>query len=759
MPDIDMDFCYERRDEVVRYVREKYGKDRVANIITFGTLKGKAAIRDVGRVLDFSFAETDRICKLYPAPKQGRDFSLTQALEMEPRLREIRDSGEKEAKLFEYALKLEGLARHVSKHAAGIVISEEPLVESVPLFVDKEGTVMTQFAGPDIEAIGLIKFDFLGLKTLTLLADAVRRIETTTGEKLDLATLSLTDKKSYRLISQADSVGVFQMESSGMQNLLRQIKPTTFEDLIAVLALFRPGPLDSGMVETYIKRRAGQEVVRYPSETLKDILSETYGVIVYQEQVMQIAQIYAGYSLGDADNLRRAMGKKKASAMAVEKERFLKGAAAKGHPARQADEIFQQMETFAAYGFNKSHSAAYALVSFQTAYVKAHHPSEFFAALLTMEMGDTDKVYKNLADARRHGIHVLPPDVNSSCADFTVCEEGIRFGLGAVKGVGEKAVEAIVQARQDGPFTSLGDFCARTGGGQVNRRVVEGLIKAGAFDTVLDHRARLVAGIEPALAWAARVADDRAAGQMGLFGASTGESEPEPEHPQVAQWETATRLEFEHELIGFYISGHPLDDHSTDLELLTATPTKKLAVHMDQQTIRLAGVINTVKRKNSKKGDRYATFNLEDRDGVIEVIAWPKVYKECEAAIMTRAPVMITGRLEFGERRAADKSEDEFALKPQVIAEEIITLGDARRRFAKIVDFRFETDTINLDCIERLKSTLKRHPGRCRPYVKVVKPGATETVIELPAELAVDPSDRFLKDIEELLGPGRMSLR
>jgi DNA polymerase-3 subunit alpha len=758
MPDIDVDFCYERRDEVVRYVREKYGNDHVANIITFGTLKGKAAIRDVGRVLDFSFGETDRICKMYPAPKQGRDFSLAQALEMEPRLREIRDSGKKEEQLFEYALKLEGLARHVSKHAAGIVISEEPLVESVPLFVDKEGTVMTQFAGPEIEAIGLIKFDFLGLKTLTLLADAVRRIERNTGRAIDLATLPLDDKDAYRLVSQADTVGIFQMESGGMQNLLTQIKPSAFEDLIAVLALFRPGPLDSGMVETYIKRRDGREVVRYPSETLKEILSETYGVIVYQEQVMQIAQIYGGYSLGEADNLRRAMGKKKAEVMAAEKERFLEGAAAQGHPERQSDEIFQQMETFAAYGFNKSHSAAYALVSYHTAYLKAHYPREFLAALLTMEMGNTDKVYKNLADARRHGIHVLPPDVNSSRADFTVCEEGIRFGLGAVKGVGEKAIEAIVAAREDGPFTSLGDFCARTGGGQVNRRVVEGLIKAGAFDTVCEHRARLSAGIDQSMAWAARVADDRAAGQIGLFGGAGGESEPEPEAPIIPEWEPAKRLEHEHELVGFYISGHPLDGHATDLELLPATSTAEFDPRMDQQTIRLAGVTNTIQRKNSKKGDRYATFNLEDRDGIVEVIAWPKVYGICEPAIMTKSPVMITGRLEFGEKRAAG-GDDGFALTPQIIAEEIVTIGDARRRFAKTVEFHFNADEVTDDCIDRLKTLLERHPGKCRVYVKIVKPGATETVIELPKELAGDPSDRFLKDVEELLGPGHMSLR
>jgi DNA polymerase-3 subunit alpha len=635
MPDIDVDFCYERRDEVVRYVREKYGHDRVANIITFGTLKGKAAIRDVGRVLEFSFAETDRICKLYPAPKQGKDFSLAQALEMEPRLREVRDTGERERKLFEYALKLEGLARHVSKHAAGIVISDKPLIEHVPLFVDKDGTVMTQFSGPDIETIGLIKFDFLGLKTLTLLADTVRRIKETTGKDIDLADLPFDDRATYRLVGGADTVGIFQMESGGMRKLLTQIKPSTFEDLIAVLALFRPGPLDSGMVEQYIKRKDGREQVRFPDQALREILAETYGVIVYQEQVMQIAQVYGGYSLGQADMLRRAMGKKKAEAMAKEKKGFIEGAVKKGRDRGAAENIFQQMETFAAYGFNKSHSAAYALISYQTAYLKAHYPREFFASLLTMEMGDTDKVYKNLADCRSHGIRVMPPDVNSSRQDFTICDEGIRFGLGAVKGLGDKAVESIIEARDaTGPFRSLGDFCMRAGGAQVNRRIVEGLITSGAFDSVHGSRRQLLEAVDATTAWAARVLEDRAAGQMGLFGGASGSSTPEPALPEVKEWEDLQRLEREHDAVGFYISGHPLDRYVRDLDLLGVVGTQSVGNLRDQETVTMAGVTNTVRLKNSRKGDRYATFNLEDREGAIEVIAWPDTFKKCEAAIV-----------------------------------------------------------------------------------------------------------------------------
>src|ERR1700687_242955 len=437
MPDIDMDFCFERRDEVIRYVREKYGEARVAPVINVGTLKGKQAIKDVGRVLDFPYQDTDRMAKLYPAPKQGKDFPLTQALEMEPRLKALRERGEREQQLFDYALRLEGLFRHASKHAAGIVIAERPLVESLPLFVDKDGAVMTQYSYSDVDAIGLIKFDFLGLKTLTMIHSVVRRVREGRGIDVDFATLPLNDRATYRLIAKGDAVGVFQMESGGMRKLLTQLRPTTFEDIIAVLALLRAGPLDSGMVEQFTKRKHGKEPIKYLHPGLEPILRDTYGVIVYQEQVMQIAQALAGYTLGDADNLRRAMGKKKKAEMERERDRFITRAVERKLSERLAGEIFDQMETFAAYGFNKSHSAAYALVSYQTAYLKAHYPEEFMAGLMTLEMGDTDKTYKNMAECRERGMPILPPDVNESREVFTVGQPGadgkppIRFGLGA----------------------------------------------------------------------------------------------------------------------------------------------------------------------------------------------------------------------------------------------------------------------------------------------------------------------------------------
>ena len=562
MPDIDMDFCFERRDEVIRYVREKYGEDRVAQIITFGTLKGKQAIKDVGRVLDFPYADTDRMAKLYPAPKQGKDFPLQQALEMEPRLQALRDRGEREQQLFDYALRLEGLMRHASKHAAGIVIAERPLIESLPLFVDKDGAVLTQYSYSDVDAIGLIKFDFLGLKTLSMIHNVVRRIRDGRGAAVDVVRLPLDDLHTYKLIAKGDTVGVFQMESGGMRKLLTQLRPTSFEDVIAVLALFRPGPLDSGMVEQFTKRKHGKEPIRYLHPALEPILRDTYGVIVYQEQVMQIAQALAGYSLGDADNLRRAMGKKKKAEMERERERFVSGASARKVSEKLAGEIFDQMETFAAYGFNKSHSAAYALVSYQTAYLKAHYPEEFMAGLMTLEMDDTDKTYKNIAECRERGINILPPDVNESREDFTVGQaqadsrRPIRFGLGAVRGVGSKAIEAIITARAEEPFESLATFCRRVQSQQVNKRVVESLIKCGAMDFTGEPRRRMLEGLERICQWAGQGSRPEAANQMGLFapGSIAVTTSQPPPLPEVPEWDGKELLRAEREAIGFFIT-------------------------------------------------------------------------------------------------------------------------------------------------------------------------------------------------------------
>ena len=749
MPDIDVDFCFERRDEVIRYIKEKYGADKVAQIITFGTLKGKQAIKDVGRVLEFSYADTDRIAKLYPAPKQGKDFPLESAMEMEPRLRELREKGDKEKKLFDYAFKLEGLLRHASKHAAGIVISPTPLVEHLPLFVDKEANVLTQYAGPEVDAIGLIKFDFLGLKTLTLLNKAVERIRKNRGVDVDLSALPLDDRKTYQTLTRGDTVGVFQMEGSGIRKLITQLKPSCFEDIVAVIALFRPGPLDSGAAEQFIKRKHGKEQISYPHPLLEPVLKETYGVTIYQEQVMQIAQVLAGYSLEDADNLRRAMGKKKKEVMQEERTKFLKGTAKNNLLEKLAGEIFDAMETFAAYGFNKSHAAAYAFISFQTAYLKTHYPQEFMAALMSLEMGDINKTYKNIAECRLQNIPVLPPDVNESEQDFTVSGEKIRFGLGAVRGVGSKAIEVIQSAREEGVFTDLYDFCSRVRGSQVNKRVMESLIKCGAMDSLQASRAQMFAGMEEALKWTDRQANGGAnAAQLGLFGASSGVgSDGRPLLPQMEEWEDADKLRNERETLGFFITGHPLDKYAGRLFGVVSLTTDSLKNRQHQEKIKLAGVIHSLKLKNNKKGDRYATFTFEDKDGVVEVIVWPEAYRKYEATIHADQPVCLSGVLDLDEDRC------------QIIADEVTPLEAVATEEVKQIHIQVPSDVTTKEDLFALREVLQQHQGNCQAFLHLMRPDYSETVIALPQDLNVAPSRAMLVAIERLFGSGMASFR
>jgi DNA polymerase-3 subunit alpha len=769
MPDIDVDFCFVRRDEVIRYVREKYGADRVAQIITFGTLKGKQAIKDVGRVLGFTFQDTDRITKLYPEAKQGRDHPLAEALSMEPRLQELRQSGEREGRLFDLALRLEGLLRNASKHAAGVVIAPQPLTDDLPLWVDKDGAEVTQFTYKDVEAIGLIKFDFLGLKTLTLVEGIVRRIREGRDVTIDVGELPLDDEPTYKLLAAADTIGVFQLESGGIRRMLTQIRPTCFADLVAVLALYRPGPLDAKlddgrtMVDVFIARKHGKEPIRYAHPALEPILRETYGVIVYQEQVMQIAQALAGYSLGDADNLRRAMGKKDVAVMAKEREAFLGGVATRGTASpKLAAEIFGQMETFAAYGFNKSHSAAYAVITYQTAYLKAHYPTEFMAGLLSLEAADTDSTYKNIAECRSSGIAILPPDVNESREDFTAAGTSIRFGLGAVKGVGSKAIEAILAARADGPFASLHDFCLRVRSQQVNRRVVESLIACGAYDSLERNRARLLAGLDDVLRWASLRAEERDSPQIGLFAnASAGSLTTPAPLPETPSWSAQEELRRERETLGFFITGHPLDRYEHDLRRFTNVTVGTLRTHGPQlpavatrpgrpesrPRVRLGGVIHTVRLRNSKKGDRYATFLLEGKDGVVEVIAWPDTYRRHEEIVTAGAPVVVTGGLDLGPDRC------------QVIAEEVVPLDAARAEAIKQVHVHVPLQHVGREELERLKSVLAEHPGPCEAFLHLMRPDATETILALPRSIRVAANAEVLDAVERVLGAGVLSFR
>jgi len=756
MPDIDVDFCIRGRAQVIQYVKDKYGADRVAQIATFGTLKAKAAIRDVGRALGFSFAETDAIAKLIPAPKQGFDYPLTESIKMEPRLQELIKNDARIKMLIDHALRLEGLVRHASTHAAGVVLSNLPLVDHLPLFVDKEGGIVTQFDMGSVEKIGLVKFDFLGLKTLTLIYDCLKLIEESRGDRVDIERLALDDKKTYRLLCDGNTTGVFQLESTGIREMTVKIRPNCFEDLVAILALYRPGPLDSGMAEQYIKRKHGKEKIKYLHPLLESILKDTYGVIVYQEQVMQIAQVLAGYTMGDADMLRRAMGKKDPEEMAAQRDRFVEGAQKKKIDAQRATEIFDQMETFARYGFNKSHSAAYALVSYQTAYLKTHYPVEFMAALMTSEMGDTDKVIKNLAECREKEIEVLAPDINESRSDFTPVGDKIRFGLAAVKNVGEKAVEVILQSREkDGAFESLFDFSQRVDLTAVNRRVVESLIKCGAFDSTGVSRARMMAALEEAMRAGQTAQRGQDSNQIDIFGMLGSPAQtlkkPGDIYPQAAEWSGQESLAFEKEALGFYITGHPLDKYDRVIKRMTSGTISGLKEKASPGDVKVGGVVSALKLKNTKKGDRYGSFNLEDKSGFIEVIAWPDVYKKSMDLLGADDPIFLKGRLEVGEERI------------QIIANEISPLAEIASKGRANgsekpngkggpVHLYVRESEVSADELEQLRDTLLDNPGPCAVFLHVLTSPKNETVIELPDQVRVASTSELAAIVERRFG-------
>jgi len=748
MPDIDTDFCFERRDEVLSYVREKYGADRVAQIITFGTIKGKQAIRDVGRVLGLSFADTDRIVKLYPAPKQGRDFPLKDALEMEPRLRAEREA---HPELFEYAFKLEGLLRHTSRHAAGVVIADSALQEMVPLYVDKEqraedGLSVTQYPMKGVEEIGLIKFDFLGLKNLTLIKNTLDVIATGGAEPPDLNRLKFDDAATYRLLSRGDTVGVFQMEGSGMRRFLTDLKPSTFEDVIAAISLFRPGTLDAGMVDPFIRRKHGKEPVEYDHPLLEPVLNETYGVIIYQEQVMRVAQALAGYTLSEADILRVAMGKKQKAVMEKERARFTEGAARNGVEPALATSIFEKIETFASYGFNRSHAAAYALTTYTTAYLKAHFPHAFMAALMTLDMDDADKTYKNIAALREMGIRVLPPDVNESRVKFSVVGDAIRFGLGAIRNVGAKSAEGILAEREaSGPFSNLADFCVRVGSNLINRRALEALIKCGAFDSTGLSRAALAAQVEDTLRIAQRESGDAARNQISLFG-NGARAQLAAAPRTVPEWTTTEMLRYEKEALGFYVTAHPLDKYDRELRRLSKLTTADLASARDGSHVTLAGVIQSVKLRNNKAGKRYAVFALEDREGAVEAIAWPETYQKHEAIIQGDDPVMARGKLDIDDERA------------QIIIDELRPLNSALLDAVREVHIRADRGLLEGPLLGEFKDALRRHGGRAITYLHLGLEGR-EAVFILGDSFRVTPNDAFVAEVERILEPDAVTMR
>jgi DNA polymerase III subunit alpha len=804
MPDIDVDFCIRGRAQVIQYVKDKYGADRVAQIATFGTLKAKAAIKDVGRALGFSFAETDAIAKLIPAPKQGFDYPLTESIKMEPRLQDLLKTDPRVKNLMDHALRLEGLTRHASTHAAGVVLSNLPLVDHLPLFVDKEGGIVTQFDMGSVEKIGLVKFDFLGLKTLTLIHDCLKLIETTRGVRVDLEHLPLDDKKTYRLLCNGNTTGVFQLESTGIREMTVKIRPNCFEDLVAILALYRPGPLDSGMAEEYIKRKHGKEKIKYLHPLSEPILKDTYGVIVYQEQVMQIAQVLGGYSMGDADILRRAMGKKDPEEMAAQRERFVEGAKKKKLDAQRAAEIFDQMETFARYGFNKSHSAAYALVSYQTAYLKTHYPVEFMAGLMTSEMGDTDKVIKNLAECREKEIEVLAPDINESRAHFTPVGEKIRFGLAAVKNVGEKAVEVILESRaKESSFDSLFDFCRRVDLTAVNRRVIESLIKCGAFDSTQVSRARMLAALDEAIRVGQGFQRDSQSNQIDIFGLLGGDNKaakkPGHVYPEVEEWSVQQSLAFEKEALGFYITGHPLDKYDRVIKKITSGTIAELKEKAAAGEVKMGGVVSALKLRNTKKGDRYGSFNLEDKSGFVEVVAWPDVYRKSVELLNADDPIFVKGRMEVGEDRMQIFANDITPLAQEVSKARMnggangktnghgvpstqartmagghslgIPLGgrggplsepsepndeeaaapDMSEEFHRIHLYVRESEVSSEELVQ-LRETLLEHRGPCVVVLHLFATGKGETVIELPDQIRVASTPEFEATVQRLFG-------
>ncbi len=762
MPDFDIDFCPNRRDKVIAHVTEKYGTENVGQIITFGQLGARSAIRDVARVMKFPVSEGDRIAKLVPKAAE----TIPEAMRMEPRLKSIYDDRESPMyrELLDVAISLEGLNRQAGIHAAGVVIGDKPLREYVPLFRGNDGEVVTQFDKDDVEKAGLVKFDFLGLKTLSVIDQAVRLInrDLPPEDALDIEGIPLDDPEVFALISRGDTTGVFQFESTGFKDLLKKLKPDRFTDIVAAGAIHRPGPLQSGMVDDYIARKHGRAEVAYPHPALQEILEETYGVIIYQEQVMKISQVLAGYSLGRADQLRRAMGKKKAAVMDAERPAFFEGARARNVDEKVAGEIFDLMAKFAEYGFNKSHSAAYGLITYQTAWLKAHYPVEFMAALLTSEMDKTEKLVAHIAETRRDmGLEILPPTLNDSDLVFDVAPPGspggnkrIRFGLGAIKGVGRAAIQAILEAREDGPFLGLFDFCERVNLRRVNKRALEVLVAAGCFDFVGVPRWRLFESIERAVDRGTKIAMDRAAGQSSLFGTlGSGRASREPgeslEGPDLYQevhddegWTEREQLAREKEALGFYISGHPLDSHATELSR-RAVSCRAAKDSERWQELTVGGVVTALQERMTKKGQRMAVFTLEDMTGIIECRCFSEALLEYEPIIKSDDAIIVRGKA-----RLEGDSEEQIV---RVGVESVEKLEDVREREARLITVTVSSDDLTRESAKKLQELLSEHPGKCRTYLRLRSPNKWETLIRLNGS-GVRPADGLLASVDRLFG-------
>ena len=765
MPDVDIDFCFERRGEVIDYVRQKYGRDSVCQIVTFGTMKSRAAIKDVGRTLGFTPAETDALAKLIP---NQPNFSLTvqQAVDDIADVRRLYETDERYRQLLDYAIALEGLSRHTGVHAAGVVIAPGPVHDYVPICTqatkgsgssgEDETVVVSQYDMNCLEKAGMLKIDFLGLTTLTVIHDAVKSIESRTGERLDLDNVPLDDEAVYRILRSGHTAGVFQFESALATDVLRSMRCDRFDDLVASNALMRPGPLDSGMHKVYIARKRGEEPISYALPTLEPILSNTYGVITYQEQVMRIAQTLAGVSLAEADVLRKAVGKKDAKLIQEELGKFIEKAVGRGHNRRVIEEIASQIETFGRYGFNKSHSVAYSVISYQTAYLKAHYPADFMAALLSSQIGDTDSVVKYINEARDLGIEILPPDVNESGYKFTVIgEKKVRFGLGAIRNVGKAAIDSILAARADGAFTSLFEFCERVDLRLCNKRVFEALIASGALDSLGAHRAQLWAVVDTAIQEASLKQQEAEMGQVSLFGEATnGSGESSHGHsrtlPNVAPLSDSDRLAREKEILGFYISGHPLEPYRLECELFATHTVAQLGSWSDQP-VTLGVVVTAVKRQISKRtGAEFARLTVEDFSGSAEVLVFPEAWSVIGDRVRTDVPVLVRGTY---SRR------DQGTESPTLIVEGIEPF--AEKRVNGDVGIQIElgpADGLTADVLQDVRAVVEAHAtfAASAPPIELRWSDGTRQQRLRSRSLRLKATQAALKDLRDLLGDGRV---
>jgi DNA polymerase-3 subunit alpha len=733
MPDIDVDFCQDRRQEVINYVSGKYGQDHVAQIITFGTMKAKAAIRDVGRAMDIAYAEVDRIAKLVP---NDLGITLEEALKKEPQLKQAYDTDDVVKGLLDIAMRLEGLNRHASTHAAGVVISPEPLTNFAPLYRNpSDESIVTQFEMKALEKVGLLKFDFLGLKTLTVIEKTLAYIRQG-GNELKLETVPIDDRQTYELLSSGQTAGVFQLESDGMRDILVRMQPNRFEDLIALVALYRPGPMQ--WIDDFIKRKKGETKVAYIMPQLREILDETYGVILYQEQVMLIANRIANFSMGQADILRKAMGKKDVAEMEKQKEVFIRGAVDNGITEKKAGRLFDVMAPFALYGFNKSHSAAYAFIAYQTAYLKAHFPVEFMAATLTLDMSDSDKIVKSINECRKMKLEMLPPDINLSGREFRVIGNSIRFGLEAVKGVGGAAIESVLEVRdREGPFMSIADLIRRADTRKVNKKVLEGLVKAGAFDSLDITRAAAMDAIPDLLNPGGK--SFRNADQVSMF-------EDILQEPEVkgCEWDEAELLKNEKEALGFYITGHPLTKFSALLSRLKAKKTGALEEAADKAEVLLGGILRTVRKKNVKSsGELMAYLTVEDDEGSVEVIVFSSLYKTVFELLRKDEVVLIKGSIDRDEKGV------------RVRALEISDLEDSGRKSVKKVEIFLQDSPGSSEDLQNIRSAVMKYPGDCQLYLRIRSSGS-QTLIA--SGITIKPDNALLSRLETMVGKGAVTV-